>query len=71
MLVRRWENPLMGWTSTGDPLEHVARSGIWFWTQQQAEDYCKRHGFEFEVQPPNIRSTARSKRFASYGNNYR
>ena len=31
----------MGWTFTADPLEHLGRSGFWFWTQQEAEDYCK------------------------------
>ena len=60
----------MGWTSTADPLEHLGRSGFWFWTQQEAEDYCKAHGFQYEVQPPNIRSTTRAKRYASYGNNF-
>ena len=49
----------------------MARSGIWFWTQQEAENYCTKHGFEYEVQAPNMRSTTRSKRFASYGNNFR
>ena len=37
----RWENPLMGWTSTADCLEHLGCSGFWFWTQQEAEGYCK------------------------------
>jgi hypothetical protein len=29
----RWINPLMGWTSTSDPLENVSRAALQFYTK--------------------------------------
>ena len=56
----RWINPLMGWTSTGDPLSNMRMS---FPTKEAAVDYAKRNGFEFIVYEPekekkNVRNIA-------------
>ncbi|GFH29196.1 uncharacterized protein HaLaN_27824, partial [Haematococcus lacustris] len=32
----KWENPLMGWTSTSDTLENVGRASLFFYTKEQA-----------------------------------
>ena len=48
-LQRRWENPLIGWTSTADPLDNVGRATLCFHTQQDAEDFCRKHGWQYEV----------------------
>lgn len=37
----RWENPLMGWGSTGDPLSNL---NIDFNTKEDAIVYCQRMG---------------------------
>lgn len=67
----RWVNPLMGWTSSADPLENVARASLRFYTQDEAIAFCKKHGWEYEVETPNPRSSKRPKRFSQYGDNYR
>ncbi|CAH0550604.1 unnamed protein product [Brassicogethes aeneus] len=43
----RWENPLMGWASTGDPLSNMK---IQFSTKEDAMDYCAKNGWEYFVQ---------------------
>jgi len=39
MLLPRWQNPLMGWTSTGDLLENVARANLAFYTKEEAINF--------------------------------
>ncbi|KAF5282507.1 hypothetical protein FQA39_LY04914 [Lamprigera yunnana] len=43
----RWENPLIGWTSSGDPLSnmHVA-----FNNKEDAIDFCEKNGWNWFVQ---------------------
>ena len=43
----RWENPLMGWTSTRDTATQIYK--LYFDTKEQAVEYCMRQGFEFDV----------------------
>ena len=57
----------MGWTSTADPLENVGRASLFFYTKEEAMDFCTKHGWEYSVDPPNERKLTRTKRFASYG----
>jgi NADH dehydrogenase (ubiquinone) Fe-S protein 4 len=57
----------MGWTSTGDPLENVARASLAFYSQEQAIEFARKNGWEFEVVPPQARRTTRQKRYAGYG----
>jgi hypothetical protein len=62
---------LIGWTSTADPLENVARSTLNFFTQEDAEAFCKKHGWKYEVLSPKEQSEARPRRFIGYGDNFR
>mmetsp|Transcript_81749 Transcript_81749/g.166561 ORF Transcript_81749/g.166561 Transcript_81749/m.166561 type:complete len:203 (+) Transcript_81749:2-610(+) len=66
----KWENQLMGWTSTADPLENVARASLFFDTKEAAMAFCDKHGWEYTVDMPNERRTTRQKRFNSYGDNF-
>lgn len=68
---RRWENPLIGWTSTADPMESVARSTLAFFSQEEAEAFCTKHGWAYEVLSPKPQVEARPKRFIGYGDNFR
>lgn len=45
----RWENPLMGWCSTGDPLSN---SHVEFTEKEQAIDFCAKNGWECYVEEP-------------------
>lgn len=45
----RWENPLMGWTSTGDPLSNL---NVWFATAEEAAEYCDQNGWHYEIEEP-------------------
>lgn len=60
----RWTNPLMGWTSTGDPLSNM---GMNFPSKEAAVDYANRNGFGFVVYEPeqekkNVRSISAYKK---------
>eukprot|EP00879_Flechtneria_rotunda_P001762 GHRR01001926.1.p1 GENE.GHRR01001926.1~~GHRR01001926.1.p1 ORF type:complete len:193 (+),score=40.86 GHRR01001926.1:202-780(+) len=66
----KWINPLMGWTSTADPLECVGRSSLMFYTKEEAIAFCKKYGWEPEVIEPEVRRTTRQKRFNGYGENF-
>nr|CAG4648887.1 EOG090X0DNW [Polyphemus pediculus] len=59
----RWENPLMGWSSTGDPLSNVELS---FGSKEEAIAYCEKYGWEYSVSKV-IDKQPRSK---SYGANF-
>ncbi|XP_017483421.1 PREDICTED: NADH dehydrogenase [ubiquinone] iron-sulfur protein 4, mitochondrial-like [Rhagoletis zephyria] len=48
----RWENPLMGWTSTGDPLSNL---NLYFSSKEDAIEYCERHGLTYQVDEPQER----------------
>jgi NADH dehydrogenase (ubiquinone) Fe-S protein 4 len=49
---QKWENPLMGWTSSGDPLAHQISTTIKFGSKEAAMAFCNKHGWEFEVLEP-------------------
>nr|CAG4642043.1 EOG090X0DNW [Eurycercus lamellatus] len=55
----RWENPLMGWSSTGDPLSNVE---LQFATKDEAIAYCEKHGYEYAVSPRTRKSTKNKKK---------
>ncbi|XP_047343223.1 NADH dehydrogenase [ubiquinone] iron-sulfur protein 4, mitochondrial [Vespa velutina] len=46
----RWENPLIGWTSTGDPLSNVK---VDFSSKEAAILHCERMGWKYYIQKPN------------------
>ncbi|KAK6125352.1 hypothetical protein DH2020_040905 [Rehmannia glutinosa] len=47
--TQKWENPLMGWTSTGDPYANVGDSALSFDSQDAAISFAERHGWEYTV----------------------
>ncbi len=42
--------PLMGWTTTGDPLRQVR---LWFDTRVEATGYAEREGIPYRVEEPH------------------
>ncbi|CBJ26181.1 NADH dehydrogenase (ubiquinone) [Ectocarpus siliculosus] len=61
----RWSNPLMGWTSTGDPMSNMQLS---FSTPEQAVKFCQKRGWKYEVKAPAKREAVFGK-FA-YSHNF-
>ena len=49
---QKWENPLMGWTSTGDALSHQFNSVVNFESKEAAVAFCDKYGWEYEVMEP-------------------
>ncbi|EFN89068.1 NADH dehydrogenase [ubiquinone] iron-sulfur protein 4, mitochondrial [Harpegnathos saltator] len=47
----RWENPLMGWTSSGDPMSNIK---VDFTSQEEAIVHCKKMGWDYYIQKPNV-----------------
>lgn len=68
--IEKWQNPIMGWTSTGDPLENVARTSLAFETKEDAIDYCHKYGYTYEVAEAPATFLGRPTRFISYGDNF-
>ncbi|KAJ3284946.1 hypothetical protein HDU76_008204, partial [Blyttiomyces sp. JEL0837] len=46
---QRWENPLMGWASSGDPVQAV---GVKFVTKEDAILFAERQGYDYWVDLP-------------------
>lgn len=60
----RWENPLMGWASTGDPLSNM---NITFNSQEEAIEHCEKNGWKWfidNVEKPKV------QRVKNYGVNF-
>ncbi|XP_008545179.1 NADH dehydrogenase [ubiquinone] iron-sulfur protein 4, mitochondrial [Microplitis demolitor] len=47
----RWENNLMGWSSTGDPMSNVK---VDFASVDEAIDHCKKMKWNYFIQKPNV-----------------
>ncbi|XP_044475916.1 NADH dehydrogenase [ubiquinone] iron-sulfur protein 4, mitochondrial-like isoform X2 [Mangifera indica] len=47
--THKWENPLMGWTSTGDPYANVGEAGLSFDNEDAAKAFCEKYGWEYVV----------------------
>lgn len=45
----RWTNPLMGWTSTDDPMGNVS---LKFESKEQAMEFAKKQGWKYDVIEP-------------------
>lgn len=50
----RWENPLMGWTSTGDPYAYVGEAALCFDSEAAARAFAEKHGWEYTVCTQNL-----------------
>lgn len=59
----RWENPLMGWTSTGDPLSNTE---VNFHSKEDAIAFCEKNGWAWFVEEEKV-PIPRKK---SYGANF-
>ncbi|XP_064609050.1 NADH dehydrogenase [ubiquinone] iron-sulfur protein 4, mitochondrial-like [Liolophura sinensis] len=59
----RWENPLMGWTSTGDPLFNMQ---VDFKSKDDAVDFCEKNGWEYVIEEKAVRTFKKK----SYGSNF-
>ncbi|XP_024165204.1 NADH dehydrogenase [ubiquinone] iron-sulfur protein 4, mitochondrial isoform X2 [Rosa chinensis] len=44
-----WENPLMGWTSTGDPYANVGEAALTFESEEAAREFAEKHGWDYTV----------------------
>ncbi|KAH7866827.1 hypothetical protein Vadar_025516 [Vaccinium darrowii] len=53
MSTQKWENPLMGWTSTGDPYAIVGDAGLGFDNEEAAIEFAQKHGWEYTVKKPH------------------
>ncbi|GJN11191.1 hypothetical protein PR202_ga29364 [Eleusine coracana subsp. coracana] len=49
--TQKWENPLMGWTSTGDPYANVGEAGLTFDSAESAKAFAEKHGWNYVVGP--------------------
>jgi len=63
--TNRWTNPLMGWTSTNDPLSNTHMT-VEFSSSEDAARFCERNGWKYEIiQPkPNNELNASPKKYA-------
>ncbi|KAM4875818.1 NADH dehydrogenase [ubiquinone] iron-sulfur protein 4, mitochondrial [Thomomys bottae] len=59
----RWENPLMGWASTADPLSNMV---LTFSTKEDAIAFAEKNGWSYEVEEKKV-PKPKSK---SYGANF-
>ena len=59
----RWENPLMGWQSSGDMMQGTK---LEFKTKEDAVAFAEKQGYEYFVQEPKHRSFAPK----AYANNF-
>lgn len=66
----KWINPLMGWTSTADPLENTSRASLRFYTAEQAAAFCEDVGLAYVIVEPNQPRFERQRRYMGYGDNF-
>ncbi|KAJ8285366.1 hypothetical protein GJAV_G00026010 [Gymnothorax javanicus] len=59
----RWENPLMGWTSTADPLSNMV---LTFSSKEDAIAFAEKNGWSYDVQEKRTSKP----RVKSYGANF-
>ncbi|BBN20011.1 NADH dehydrogenase (ubiquinone) Fe-S protein 4 [Marchantia polymorpha subsp. ruderalis] len=50
--TQKWENPLMGWTSTGDPYHAVGEAALYFDTKEAAMEFASKYGWEYTIREP-------------------
>ncbi|KAL6465622.1 hypothetical protein MHYP_G00257550 [Metynnis hypsauchen] len=59
----RWENPLMGWASTADPLSNMV---LTFSTKEDAIAFAEKNGWSYDI----TEKRTPKPRFKSYGANF-
>lgn len=59
----RWENPLMGWQSSGDFMQGTKLN---FKSKEDAVRFAEKQGYEYYVQEPNERRVVPK----AYANNF-
>lgn len=59
----KWENPLMGWTSSNDPVQGLLLD---FESKEAAVNYASNLNLDYEIEEPNEREI----RFKSYADNF-
>uniref|UniRef100_A0A1I7T0Z6 NADH dehydrogenase [ubiquinone] iron-sulfur protein 4, mitochondrial n=1 Tax=Caenorhabditis tropicalis TaxID=1561998 RepID=A0A1I7T0Z6_9PELO len=62
---QRWENPLMGWSGTADPLSNVGMD-LKFATKEDAIAFCEKNRWEFDIEEPHERKIKPK----NYGQNF-
>lgn len=65
---QRWENPNMGWTSTGDPMSNLRLA---FSTREDAAAFCEKNGWTYFVEEPRVRRNLKPNYSANYAWNKR
>ncbi|KAK9873792.1 hypothetical protein WA026_002150 [Henosepilachna vigintioctopunctata] len=60
----RWENPLMGWCSTGDPLSNMK---VEFQSKEDAIQFCEKNSWRWYIQESKLDKPVKPK---SYGINF-
>lgn len=53
MSTEKWENPLMGWTSTGDPYAHLGDAALTFDSKESAIRFANKYGWDYTVREPH------------------
>mmetsp|Transcript_35843 Transcript_35843/g.93420 ORF Transcript_35843/g.93420 Transcript_35843/m.93420 type:complete len:146 (-) Transcript_35843:192-629(-) len=61
----KWTNPLMGWTSTADPLSHHK---ITFPSKEDAVNYCSRNGLDYDLVEPQEKKSKLGEKW--YGQHF-
>ncbi|VDN50168.1 unnamed protein product [Dracunculus medinensis] len=51
---QRWENPLIGWSSSGDPLSNISMA-LDFASKEDAIRFCEKNRWNYEVDEPQRR----------------
>ncbi|RWS18037.1 NADH dehydrogenase [ubiquinone] iron-sulfur protein 4-like protein [Dinothrombium tinctorium] len=59
----RWENPLMGWTSSGDSLSNID-GWLRFKTKEDAMHFCEKNGWQYSVEEPEVTKRPIKKSYA-------
>lgn len=59
----RWENPLMGWSSSADPLSNLKLS---FASEAEAIAHCEKHGWQWYIDQPKTKEP----KVKNYGVNF-
>jgi len=66
--TQKWENPLMGWTSSADPMSTIGQMQMKFKTKEQAVAFATAQGWKYEVKEPKPMVTGR--RTKAYADNF-